>query len=97
MKDEMIDFPTFSRLIPARTEEFVILWIKLDFLKMSQQYRKIRAQSKNPMDKCFKCEYAFLDDEMMALGCVQGKGNKVFCQSCANGMVKQNKEGAANG
>ena len=72
-----------SKRIPARMKTVKLVWLKIDFLKMSPTYRRIRGKSSKPMDACYWCRHSFADGEMMALACVEGKGNQVFCQACA--------------
>jgi len=72
-----------SRTIPARTESFEVLWISLEFIKMNPHFREIRSSFRYKADRCWWCSHEFVDDEMMALGCIKGKGNKSFCQTCA--------------
>ncbi len=83
MSDEL----KLSRRISARTETLVASWCRKDFMEMSQEFRAIRAKSKNPMDKCFWCKHKFKDGEMMALACFGGKGNKTLCQECAGKLL----------
>ena len=76
-----------SRVIPARTETFEVLWLVREWMRMSQSYRNIRAKSRNPMGQCWWCRHKFKDGEMMALLGIKGKGNKVFCQGCVDEVV----------
>lgn len=69
--------------VPAPTVTLKILWMKSDFMKFGT-FREIREKVKMKVQSvCYFCRRSFEDDEMLALGCVEGKGNKLFCQSCA--------------
>ena len=79
---------SLSKIIPARKETIKAHWCKKDFMKMSDRYKQIRKGFKNPMTSCFWCKHQFVNDEMMALACIKGKGNKVFCQKCADNLME---------
>jgi hypothetical protein len=81
-----------SKIIPEHKKTITINWIKMDFLKMSQNYRKIRSGSKYPADKCYWCKHPFEDDEMIALANLKKGGNKVFCQTCAKKIEETNDQ-----
>jgi len=75
---------TLSICVPAKTLTFRLLWLKRDLMVMSPRYREIRAKVGGGMDACFVCGHAFADGEAFALACVEGRGNKTLCQSCAD-------------
>lgn len=66
------------------TRTYTALWCEREFLRMTQNFRKVRASLPDPMDRCFICEKAFVDGEMMALACFEEVGNKMLCQLCAS-------------
>lgn len=74
----------FSR---TSTAVFKAIWVKMEFMPMSEMFRRVRAKARNKMTTCFKCRHAFEDGEMMALACFQGKGNKTLCQKCAGELL----------
>lgn len=76
-----------SKRVPARMRTLTALWCRRDFMAMSQEFRRIRAKSKRPMDTCYWCGHAFLDGEMMGLACFKEKGNRTLCQSCADELL----------
>ncbi len=75
---------TLSRMIPARRKTVEFLWIKRDFMEMSQHYRDVRKRMKRPMDFCWWCKYKFEDGDMMGLAAISGKGNKLLCGLCVD-------------
>ena len=75
-----------SKNIPARIKVARVLWVKMDFMVMSQDYRAIRNQMKNKMQSCYWCGVDIEDGEMMALAAFESAGNKVLCQECAGSM-----------
>lgn len=83
-----------EKTIPSRKVRFTALWVRMDFLAMGDEYRAARARMRKKLDSCWWCRHKFDDGEMMALACIEGKGNVVLCRSCAN-MVKDDarKEG----
>jgi hypothetical protein len=78
---------TLSKRLPARTKTETATWCKKDFMEMSQTFRDVRTNSRNPMDKCFWCAHPFADGEMMALACFGSKGNKTLCRGCADELM----------
>ena len=84
-----------SRLFRAHTKTETFLWCKNQWMQMSPKFREIRSKSRSPMDKCFWCQYAFADGDMMALAALTHGTNKVLCQCCAGLMqdapAKENK------
>ncbi len=78
---------TISKKVPARTKTETADWCKRDFMPMSQDFRRIRSNHNNPMDKCYWCGHPFEDGEMMALAHFVGKTNKTLCQSCADELL----------
>ena len=79
-----------TRTRPASTVEFTATACKLDFRKMSQEFRKIRSRCRNPLDRCEWCKHPFADGEMMALAfsdTKNNKGNKMLCQTCATDLI----------
>lgn len=76
-----------SKKVPSRTRTLDIDWIS-KWSEMSQRFRDIRGKVK----PCYWCKHHFEDGEVMYLGCVTGKGNKVFCESCAT-LAKGTSDG----
>ena len=76
-----------TRHIPARTETLNVLWCRRDFLTMSQSYRAVRERMANPMDTCYLCHHKLADGETISIACIEGKGNKVLCVSCADKVL----------
>ena len=70
-----------SRIVPSHSKTLTISHLKCDFMPMSDEYRRIRSGSKNPMTSCFWCGYNFVNGDMMGLAICVG-GNKVLCQEC---------------
>lgn len=70
------------RFIPAHVDTVEFLWIKRDFMDMSDSYREIRSKIHRPADKCHFCGYHFANGDMMGLGAIKGQGNKIVCQKC---------------
>lgn len=92
MKDgtalEVAEAPlSISKRIPARTVTLKALWCKPDFMKMSPQFRKIRAAIKSPITSCFWCSHDLADGKMMALACFVKIGNKILYQACADKLL----------
>jgi len=73
-----------SRRVPARTKTIVVEKLARDFFTMSQTFRDIRGNSRNPMDCCYWCKRPFADGESMSLGIMQSGPNRVFCSKCAD-------------
>ena len=69
------------KTIPARTETVKFIWCR-EFLPMSIEYRNARKTMSKPMDTCFWCSHKFIDGEMMYLGGLAKKGNKILCSEC---------------
>ena len=76
-----------SRGVPARTKTVKFCWCRKDFMEMSQTFRDIRGKSRNPMDKCFWCQHAFVDGEIMALAAREKASNVTLCQACADELL----------
>ncbi len=72
---------------PARVETIRATWCKKDFMRMSPQFRSIRAKSRRPMDACGLCRHKFADGEMMGLAAFEKGGNKTLCQACADELL----------
>ena len=77
-----------SKRIPARTITVKALWVKKDFMEMSDRYREIRGRLRKPMDTCHLCRHKFENGEMMALSHLVPGGNKVLCQTCAGELER---------
>lgn len=77
-----------SKRIPARTITVKALWIRKDFMQMSDRYREIRGRLRKPMDTCHLCRHKFENGEMMALAHLVPGGNKVLCQPCAGELER---------
>jgi hypothetical protein len=75
-----------SKKIPSRTVHFEASSCKLDWMEMNPRFRDIRAQSRNPMDKCHWCKHNFVDGEMMSIA-ITDKGNKVLCHDCGAALL----------
>ena len=84
-----------TQRIPARTVTHEAEWCKRDFMKMSPQFRAIRAKSRRPMTSCGLCRHPFVDGEMMGLACFKKGGNKTLCQSCCDKLMSERKDGEA--
>lgn len=78
---------TMSKIVPERIETFKALWCRKNFCAMGPQYRQIRSEMKDKMDRCYWCKYEFKDGEMMALAAEAYKGNKILCQQCAEQLL----------
>lgn len=81
-----------SRTIPARIQVETVLWCRTEYMKMSRQFRAVRAYATDKMSKCWWCGYRFLDGNMMALACFKDKGNKILCQDCASQLKASETE-----
>lgn len=82
-----------SKWISARTKTVTFRWLRRDWMRMSTEYRSIRAKCRTPLDTCFWCNHKFEDGEMMALASVEEESsNKLFCEwclrDCVNFMVR---------
>lgn len=75
-----------SKTIQARKIKFTASSCKLDFMKMSQEFRLMRAKFYNPMRVCFVCNYSFVDGDMIALA-ISDIGNKSLCQQCGCELI----------
>ena len=73
---------TLSKTIPARKKTVKFLWIKREFMVMSQKYRDARKSMGKPLDVCWWCKHKFEDGEMMGLAAIKGKLNKILCGPC---------------
>lgn len=76
-----------KRVIPARTKTLIVASCKRDWMRMSPQFRAIRAKASQKMDKCGWCSHPFVDGEMMALA-LSNEGNKNLCQKCAGQLFE---------
>lgn len=87
---------TLTKMIPARPARQKTLtaeWCQADFSVMSEVWRRVRAKSRNPMEHCFWCQYAFQDGDTIGLACfVKVKGNKVLCSKCCDQLSQSEKE-----
>lgn len=76
-----------TKRVPSRTKTLSALWCRKDFREMCDQFRAIRSDSRNPMDRCYWCKHPFENGEMMALACFEKLGNRTLCQSCADELL----------
>lgn len=79
-----------TKIIPKHTKTVKFLWCHKNWLQMSDNYRKIRAEMKNPMDHCYWCKHEFLNGDWMALACPEKGSNKVLCEICADTLLTSN-------
>ena len=82
---------TISKRIPARTKTLRIRQYKKDFTHMSESYRRIRGNMRNPGFNCYWCGHEFEMGEMIAIILPEKERNRVFCQSCAEQIQEENK------
>ncbi len=76
---------SLTKTIPSRKETISFNWIIKDFFNYGA-FRKARERMGLTVWKqCYWCRKSFSDEDMMALGSIQGKGNKPFCQDCVEG------------
>lgn len=68
---------------------YKVVWIRKEFLKMCEAYRKARARMRRKMNSCVKCSHKFEDGEMMGLACFEGIGNRVICGPCVDELQAQ--------
>ena len=68
------------------------MWIKRDFMLMSQKYRDARKRMGTKRDSCFWCRHKFEDGEMMGLGAIKGKLNQMLCGTCIDAALKQHND-----
>lgn len=64
-------------------------WCNREFLPMTPDFRLQRA-GQDPLDKCYICDHAFKDGEMMAIArFVRSpyRTNRTLCQSCADELL----------
>ena len=78
---------TLSKRIPARTVTLNARWCRKDFTTFDESYRRIRGHSRYKGFECYWCHHKFEDGESIALACIEGTGNKVFCSDCADGLT----------
>lgn len=83
---------TLSKRVPTRTKTVTAIWCNKKYSKMSEQFRAIRARTRNPSDTCYWCRHPFENGEMVALACFEKKGNKVLCQDCADELLRGGPE-----
>lgn len=74
---------SLTKSIPARKETLKFLFMRRDFMgfgvfRAAREKNGLKVQS-----VCYFCRKPFKDEDMLALGCVEGKGNKLFCDPCA--------------
>ena len=81
-----------SKRVSARTKTMTCLWCRGDFCKYTEDFRRIRSELRNRMDKCFWCRHPFEDNEMMALAATEN-GNRVLCQACAVKLLASGNKG----
>lgn len=62
-------------------------------MAMSDQFRAIRAKSRNPMCDCHWCNHSFENGEMMALASFKKIGNRTLCQKCAAELLASETNG----
>ena len=79
-----------EKIIPARKKIIEFGWVRSNFMKMDDNYRRLRSKFKNQMIKCGWCGYDFLNGDTIGLASPKGKTNMVLCQECCT----QAKEGS---
>jgi hypothetical protein len=79
---------SLTKEVPARTETIVFLWVQRHVFKMDADFREIRSKHRNPLDTCFWCKYKFQDGDMMSLGGIAKRGNKMLCDDCYQEVIK---------
>ena len=81
---------TITRHVPSRNETLTVIWVTETFIKMTQDYRKMRKRiGGDPMDACYLCDYKFQNDDTVGLACFVGLGNKVVCPECCKQMTQE--------
>ena len=80
-----------SRRIPAHTKTITVKWCAHEFATYDDTWRKIRGKSLSPMSICYWCKRSFDDGEVFALVCIEGRGNKVICEKCAESLEGSTK------
>lgn len=73
-----------ERIVPQHKKTASFLWVRSDFMPMSQKFRDIRESMREPRDshKCWWCKRKFEDGDMMGLAAQKAKGNVLLCQTC---------------
>lgn len=86
-----------TREIPARKDTVVVEWYKREFLRYTEGFRRIRANAREPFDKCFWCKRHFVDNELFGLAHFTGlRGNKVLCGKCVDLIECADKQFSEN-
>jgi hypothetical protein len=77
------EWTQMKNITKVETKTFTTLWVRVEFQKNTEEFRRIRAKFVYKGRECFNCQHEFAEDEMMALACFRECGNKMLCQSCA--------------
>ena len=72
---------SLSKRLPARTKTIKFLWLKEFPHPYSERFETIRRNDR--MCRCHWCQHHFEIGEKMVIGCIEGQGNRMFCQDCA--------------
>ena len=61
---------------------YLPIWSKREFTVFNGEYVNLRNNFEYQGFNCFKCDKKFELGDIIGLACLEGVGNKVFCQEC---------------
>lgn len=78
----------------TRKDTLVVDWHKANFMRMTENYKRIRAKHRQKLDRCFVCNWPFQigtedNGEIINIVSFKGKGNKVLCTDCYNELTSK--------
>lgn len=78
-----------SKVIPERRKTVNFLWCKKDFMKNGVYNAHRKSGGMTTTDRCWWCNYKFLENDMMALASPEKQSNQLICQNCAKELLAQ--------
>ena len=68
----------------TKTKTYVPVWVNRDAFSYTEDFQRIRRDCRLKMSSCFKCDHRFKLDEKLVLVRLEGVGNRMFCETCAD-------------
>ena len=82
MNRQRMQVKTLKRTIPSRIESFTFVWVRK--FQNYGVHKGCRDRMKMSVPKtCFWCRRKWQEEDQTWLTAVDGKGNKMVCESCA--------------
>jgi len=81
------------------TTHYVPLDVQKSAMNYDETFVAARANKKEKMDRCFRCNWPFQitgDGELVSVVAFKGRGNKLVCEDCANWILGDEQEGSGD-